>query len=490
LSLLVDAYGRPMSGVRSDGFPVVAREPAPLLHGRFKTIKEAEEAAAWGLQGFFQWPALLCDQVLRVPRVRGPFQTRAAALIGTEINWLPGRDNRDGRRAVEAIKEDWPKIAEPAARAALSTWGQLLVGIAQKHWYHSAEAGRWIPRLEPWHPQQTMFDWNLNGRRGAYRIYTLDGWRTVPSPALTVPGELFLYDPVQAGSINGKPATVWKVLEGGGLAESQRQWVFHEPHGPHSWRNALIYALWASALGWEFADRDMAKLCERQGLGGLKLKYPKTTEGKNAQGVVDPNSSLGLFMTAVKNLGSRFIIPVEQYPQNGPQTLASYDVETFEWSGAGWEIVNGTKESKALDLGILILGHNTTVQSSTAGASAGARVGNDVRDDIRVRDCLDESATMHHQVLCDWAEVNFGDPGLAPIPVPRGLSTTANVPAAQTLLTVGQAVQILRAQGLDEESCEQVLAGFQIPTGAGLGPVTAAAPAPPAPKSSQEGPSP
>jgi hypothetical protein len=464
VNLLVNQYGQPFErepGAR--GMPGVAREPSPLLTGRFRTVAHAEAAVDWALQGYFQFPAWLCDQMLRIPRVRGPFQTRSAAHTGSEMDWLPGRDNRDGRRAVEAAKQDWPLIASPAARAQLSMWGQLLVGIAQKHWYVSPETGRLIPRLETWHPQFSTYNWALLNRRGAYRIWTVEGWETVPSPALTVPGETIR-------------------LETPDTLADPRRWVIHEPHGTNNFRHALIHALWASAMGWEFADRDMARLCERQGLAGLKLKYPRSTDEKTADGTIKPTSSLGMLMTALQQLGSKFVIPVEQY--NAEDGLANYDVDPFEWSGVGWEIVNGTKESKALDLAILILGHNTTVQSSTAGASAGARVGNDVRDDIRVRDCLDEAATMHQQVWGDWAEVNFGDRGLAPIPIPRGPATMANVPAAQTLLTVGQAAAQLRALGVPDDAIEQILAGFHIPTGAGLGPMTA--PPPSAPQAPHE----
>ncbi len=440
--MLLQANGQPYEE-GGGGFPEVRKEPPLFVTGRFKTVDECDIAATWAEFGRFRDPSWLIRQILKVPRVRGPFQTRMNALTGTDVQWLPGRDNKDGRRAAKAIVEDWPLIASPATRYQLSQWGLTLgAGFAQKHWYRSLSSLRSIPRLEVYDPQWAIWDSALDDRRGAYRIWTLDGWEIVPSPAQTVPGQKFVDSGLYA------PA-------------DPRRWVAHEPYGKRSYEHGLIHALWASALGWTFADSDMSALCERQGLGGFLLKYPKTTDGKGADGKPSPTSSLSMVQNALRKLGRKFVIPVEVYPANSQ--LASYGVETFEWSGVGFDIVKGTKESKALDLGVLILGHNTTVSSTTAGASAGANVGNLIRGDIRIGDWLNEGATIREQVLGDWAEANFGDRGVAPIGVPIADSPMANLPAAQTMLTLAQAVAIYRQQGMPDDAIARLLTLFQVP---------------------------
>lgn len=446
MALILQSNGQPYDEpIGPTRLPDALREPPSWVPGKFSTVQACETAANMALWGQFQFPAWLIEQTLKSPRARGPFQTRLNGLTGTEIQWLPGRNNELGRRAVEAVKVDWPKMASAATRYQLSQWGLTLgVGFAQKHWYVDPSTGRQIPRLQVWHPQWTLWDWALNNRFGAYRIWTLDSWEIVPSPSLQVPGEPF--DPGPTGQ-----------------QYDPRRWVVHEPFGTQSWRQGLIHALWASALGWQFADQDMSALCEKQGVGGFKVNYPKTTEGKGANGEISANSSLGMLMSALRSLGRRPVIPVETYPTG--HNLASYDVDTFEWSGVGFDIVKGTKESKALDLAVLILGHNTTSSSTTAGASAGANVGNDIRADLRIGDCWNECNTIRQQVLGDWAEANGFGRENAPIPVYITDAPMANLPAAQTMLTLAQAVQIWRTQapGVD---ITQLLELFQVPMGA------------------------
>lgn len=451
--MLFAANGRP---IESEGggaglwLPGSMREPPAWQTGEFKTVDACADAAKCAYAGWFQYPSWLTEQTMRTPRARGPMQTRLNGLTGTEIQWTPGRENDIGRRACKAIVEDWPDIASAAARYQLTQWGLLLgVGFAQKHWYWDASKKRRIPRLEVWHPQWAVWDWALNDRRGAYRIWTLDGWQVVPSPALSVPGEVFADTP---GYQRADPL----------------RWLVHEPFGTQSFRQGLIHALWASALGWQFADDDMSALCERQGLGGFKLKYPKTTEAKGADGKVSPGSSLGLLMQALQRLGRKFVLPVEVYKER--DGLANYDVDPFEWSGVGFDIVKGTKVSKAEDMAVLILGHNTTVSSTTAGASAGANVGNLIRGDLRIGDCFNEATTCRPQLLAEWALLNFGDPAYAPVPVYITDSPLANEPAARTMLSLAQAVEIYRRQGVPDEALVKLLSLFQFDVKT-LGPV-------------------
>jgi hypothetical protein len=129
-------------------------------------------------------------------------------------------------------------------------------------------------------------------------------------------------------------------------------------------------------------------------------------------------------------------------------------------------MIQGTKESNATDIAVLYLGHNTTAETKGASVGASAQVGNLIRGDIRVGDCENEASTLYGQVLRDWAEVNYGDPGNAPVPDYVTDPPSENQAAALTLFNVSNAVDKLRlaAPGVDYN---ELLNRFQIPMNAG-----------------------
>lgn len=449
---------RPVEPEADASFPALRREAPIQIAPDFKTVDECKSAITALDIGQFQLAAWMIEQMLWNSRVRAVLGTRMDGLIGTEIRWEPGRQNALGRRAARDIVEDWPMMAAPATRKQLSRWGLLLgVGLGQKHWYVSPSSGRAIPRVETYHPQWVMWDWSLR----AYRVWTLDGWVTVPSPSLTVPGEQ------------------WKPPLGAtGQADSLRGWVVHEPFGQHSWREAMVHAGWRPWMGHEWSNRDQSRASEKLGLGALKLKYPKTTD----------KGALTLLMSSLRRLGSEGIIPVEQY---GPaeQGRPSYDVEPFEWTGTGYDIIRGTKESNASDLAVLFLGHNTTAETKGASVGASAQIGNLIRGDIRVGDTYNEWATFYGQVVSDWAEVNYGDPGLAPVPIYVTNPPSENQAAATTLFNVATASQILasRFTGID---VTELLNKFRIPMlpgGVKVIPLSEAPPPQPLPPDEEDG---
>jgi hypothetical protein len=433
----VDELGNGLSNVR--------REPPIQIAPDFKTVPDCKAVITTLDYGQFMLASWLIEQMMWNSRVRGVNETRLNGLIGTPIRWRPGRDNARARRAARDIVEDFPLIAAPATRKQIAKWGlNLGVAFAQKHWYRSTSSGREIPRLETYHPQWALFDWALR----AYRIWTLDGWVIVPSPALQVPGEP--WQPTYAESSSD--------------ADSPRRWVVHEPFGQHSWRDGLVHAAWRPWLGHEYANRDMSRSSEKLGLGIVKLKYPKSID----------KTALNLLIQKIRTIGSEGVLPVEQYLEESGQ--ASYDVEPFEFSGTGFEMIQGTKESNATDIAVLYLGHNTTAETKGASVGASAQVGNLIRGDIRVGDCENEGATLVGQVLGDWAEVNYGDRGNAPIPDYVTDPPSENQAAALTLFNVSNAIDKLRAAapGID---FDELLNRFQVPMIAGGAKVAAPAPA-------------
>jgi hypothetical protein len=289
-----------------------------------------------------------------------------------------------------------------------------------------------------------------------YRIWTLDGWMLVPSPALMVPGEA--WTPLFP-SVYGHP-------------ESLQRWVVHEPFGQHSWREGMVHAAWRPWMGHEMANTYLSRGAEKHGNGIIAIEYPETTD-KNA---------LNLLMQKLRTLGTESVIPYEVQPKDSDK--AGYNVKPFEWTSTGFDIIRGAKESNATDLAVLYLGHNTTAETKGASVGASAQVGNLIRGDIRVGDCYNEFATMYGQVIRDWAAVNYGDAGNAPIPIYVTDPPSENMAAATTLFNVAQAIEKLRANvaGVD---VSELLNRFRIPMV--VGGATFYPPAPPAPAKASSG---
>lgn len=414
----------------------IRREPPIQIAPNFRTVGDCQGVITLLDFGQFQLASWLIEQMLWNSRVRGVVNTRLEGLVGTEIRWEPGRQNATARRAARDIVEDWPLMVSAASRKQLYKWGLLLgVGFGQKHWHRSPTTGRRIPRLEVYHPQWALWDWYTR----SYRVWTLDGWSLVPSPSLSVPGE------------------AWTPMFGTGsglVPEDPHRWVVHEPFGQHSWREALVHALWTPWLGHNLANRDMSRGSEKMGLGIVKVKYPKTTD----------KGALELLISKMRRLGSEGVLPVEQQAPDSPQ--ASYDVTPFEWTGTGFDIIRGTKESNAADIAVLVLGHNTTAETKGASVGASAQVGNLIRGDIRIGDTWNEWATLYGQIVRDWAEVNYGDPGNAPVPIYVTDAPMENQSAAQTVFTLSQAIEKLRlsAPGID---FDELFNRFRVPLGVG-----------------------
>jgi hypothetical protein len=373
--------------------PAIRREPAIPVASAYTNVKTVREVVRRLDAGDIYEAALLVEQMLWNPRLRGVLETRLNGLMSTSIRWEPGRDNTAGRRAAKAIKEDWPLIADEPTRKQFHEWG-LMLGVcpAQRAWFRCGSTGREIPRLQVFHPQWMTWNW----AKRVYQIQTLDdGIIEVESPTL-VGGDDALPD-----------------------------WVIHEPFGVHSWRRGLIHAAWYAWLGHEWAARDQARASEKLGIGILKAKYPF--------GTADSDDTKA-FVRGLRSVNSEGVVPCGETSDG-----RKYDAEPLEFTGTGYDMILRTKDSKAVDLAVLFLGHNLTTEAK-GGSYAAANVGDLIRGDIKGFDAYAEAATYRRQLLAPWAERNFGDPELAPIPVYETDPPALNLTAAQTLQALGGAM--------------------------------------------------
>jgi hypothetical protein len=410
--------------------PKVYREPPLPVGSRYTKVDVVRSVIDLLDVGHFREPAILFDQMLWNPRLRGVLETRLNGLIGTAIRWEPGKPNAAGRRAAKAIVEDWPLIASESFRKQRHMTGlNIGVAFAQKHWYRSESTGRLIPRLQSYSPVWVYWNWPSN----SYKIQTLDnGLIDVPSPAM----------------------------------QRQKQqglgtWVIHEPFGQYSWRGGLIHSAWYPWLGHEWAGRDQSRASEKLGIGILKAMYPQGKKG----------ADMDAWLKGLRSINSEGVVPCAE-----DESGRKFDVQTLEFTGAGYEMIHRTKDSKAVDLAVLYLGHNLTTEAK-GGSYAAANIGDLIRGDIKCADAKAEATTDHEQVLADWAEANFGDPELAPIAVYETDPPALNMTAAQTLNFLAQAAQgLARFEGVD---LVQLFERFRVPTQPGISEIKMKEPAAP-----------
>jgi hypothetical protein len=460
--MILRADGKPYKVGDGGDIPTAFKQPPLQIAGRFKKKEQFEAVVQLHKLGDFQTSTWLVEQMMSAARVSSAMQTRTAGVVGTPLQFLPGKDNDKGRRVAKICEEeDFLLMCPPPAREEMHAGGIMSgVRLAQKHWYFDSGRGRWIPRAEPFNTQWVKWDWAAY----AYRVWTWDGgWQLVPSPSVTVPSEG--WSPTASA--------------GGMKLAHPRSWVVYEPYGAHGWRSdfALVSSLWEPYFGYALANNDQNRICEKQGRGQLVWKYPKSTD-KEARDT---------YIQGLLDVGPEGVFPLEQYGGAGSasyETPANMELEPFAWPATGYDIVAGTKSDNGGDITIRILGHNTSSETKGAtGTQGGAQSGTLIRGDIRVADTMKEN-TWIVQVLRDWAEVNFGDPELAPRLKYVTEEPMANVAAAQTVNFLGTSVDSLDRHGVDTP---ELIRRFQLPLrpdaqGAGF------KPAPPPAKSSSQPP--
>lgn len=345
----------------------IAIEPSISAPSTFTTVEQVSSVITGLYSGNISRAATLWEQMWQNPRLRAAFSTRLMGLTGAEVRWLPGQENRDGRKAAKAAGEDDRKVMSVATRKQFHKWGiGLGVGFAQKAWYVDT-TGRLIPRIKVYHPGAVRW----NDSESVYDIRT-DGGDVlqVTSPTMET-------------------------------AETDRDaWVVHEPFGSYSWREGYIVSAWYPWLGNNLARRDGLRTAEKMGRGISKVRIPHGASKIAAQELV----------TGIRGMGAGSVLPLEQL-EDGRE----FQVEPLEWNSSnGYQLIDSIFASTAVDLVILALGHNQTTEVKEGGSYASANVGNDVRSDYIDDDGQTEWDTLYWQVWRDWADANFGDPNLAP----------------------------------------------------------------------------
>lgn len=377
---LVDRFGTPMRNTQDpawqpprDPLGADARATAGIIR---REIPISVVATGWDVRGvraarqelvlgLFDLPAQMVDaMILTDARVQAGLASRLS-IFGRPVKFTTPPQYRDSSLAKEckiAFRNAWPSMATEPVMSELQRWAVMLgVGFAQNLWDFSGPYA--IPHPLPWHPRYVYFDW-------LYRCYiaiTLDGIEPI------VPGDA--------------------------------SWILHAPHGEYrGWMRGAAFSMSPWWLGRSYALRDWMRYSERHGLPMLKFKRPA---------VGDPYQ--GAFMRQqLANLGQEAVFDL---PQNPPPAL-SYDIELLEAKDTAHEgfrmLIQQCSEEETLALMAQTL---TTSMPAEGGSSyAAARVHAGVLQGLLEADARALSLTAYRCLARPFAEINFGNADLAPVP--------------------------------------------------------------------------
>ncbi len=404
--------------------PRTFREPdiePPSKHTRVPTVRDAIDSLFFG---DFRRATKLIDQMWMNPRFRVALSTRLAGLTGAEERWTPGRDNRDGRAAVKAIKEDWPLILPRNERKEFNGWGLVLgFGLAQGDWV-TAPSKRIVPALQAFRPGWCYFDWATR----EYVVDTKEGEQRVAAP---------------------RP---------GSRAPMDSPWIVHEPFGrTFSWRRGYVISAWYTWLGHDLATAHRLRTSEKLSGGTLKAKVP------HGQGQTEAGKE---FRDGLRNRGANTVIVCEQLPPDPTgQPQGGFDVEPLEFTAAnGYQVIDQTAVAMATDMTILFLGGNLQTEVKGGGSYAAVAGQGEVRTDYKIDDAAVETSTLCTQLIERWAEVNFEDPENAPQREVFTDPPQRDQARATMVNLVGQSIDNLVRNGADGRA---LMEEFRIPLAVG-----------------------
>lgn len=327
-------------------------------------------------QGIFFRSAMLVDELFTDDRIQGVTETRIGELLSSPLKFEPPSDKRKALKVAEEIGgEDlngyggiWESICSPATAAFLLKFMIYLgIGVAEIAWERTPE--KWTPRLVPWHPANVW--WSQWERR--FILNTQEGPVSLPRPDEQPNGD-------------GK-------------------WVVLCPYGvQYGWRDGIVRSMGEIYLSRRYAKRDFNRWTETRALGILKGKTPQkaTPEEKDT------------FRSDLANAHSETVVIVPQ----GADGEQGYDVEGVSLDGAGgtsWQGIKGLIDDTNTDIAVLILGGNLPTEQKGTGSYASSQVQKQTSVNRALRDASLGPA-IGRQVLTHFADANYGDALLAPMP--------------------------------------------------------------------------
>lgn len=389
------------------------RELPNFSTGRFNSQPAIESALIEHERGMFRMSGNLVDVMMRDTRVAGAMRTRIQGLLGLPLDMDPMGDKRRADAVAKEAKEQWPEMFPEDQLYSWIKYGLTVgIGVAQNIVDTTSVAGRWIPHMKVWHPQNVWWDWTER----IYRIQTESG-----------PVDLLPDDP---------------------------EWMLYLPYGyERGWMEGLVRPLADPWLMRMWARRDWARYSEVHGQPIKIAMCPPTADNEEKE----------RWHRNVSNLGSESTLRTEDGGDGN-----KYDLEFREPTGDSHECFQEEIDLASNDITIAILGNNLNGEIKQ-GSFAASKTADGVRTDLRQFDANTVANALRSGSLKRWAQWNFGDAELAPTPKWQTEEAPDEKNAADTLKSFGDGVASLKAAGVNPD-VEALCDEFGIPS---LGPTTA-----------------
>lgn len=360
------------------------------------TIDQVRSALYAHLSGIFYSSGMLCDSMLGDDRIAATLNSRAAGWLGRELCTRPGDDTSAAKECHDAWCAWLPRFLGDSAIREQSDYGTMMgVSHGQLIWSTEERGLDYAPRVRPWHPVFTYYDWVLR----CFMAVGQDG--------------------------------VFPIVPGTG------KWIEFAPFG--SYRGWIRGAIRPCAEPWllrHFGFRDMARFGEVHG-NPTRLGYVPI--------VGDPEMRKG-FETSLANLGadSVMMLPRGVDPQDG----MGYDYVLREATSKAWEVHPAQIDrcDMAIVLAILMVNLTTQVEGGSYGA---AKAQMDVRSEGAQLDNETWKRTLYEQVARPFAYLNFGDANLAPWTWWDVKGPQEYAENARQFQAVATAVETLRRGGME-----------------------------------------
>lgn len=346
--------------------------------------------------------AELCDNMLADDRINTVYETRIGGLLGLPIEFEASGDGRRKNKAVRALEagEDWWEAFPEAELWPLLVWGRHF-GISFGQLHPTEHEGRFVPRLEFWHPRNTRYDW---GKRQWFA--RTDAGTT---EVLITPGD--------------------------------GQWIAYAPYGNYRpWASGL----WRGLARWwllkSFAQDDSGRRSEKSGLTVVETT-PQALE-------LQPPEARQIRKEIAQDMAAAARDAVIVLPAGFSASLLESKDSIQQNQGVIIDMANTA-------IAIAVLGQNLTTEVK-GGSYAAAAVHSKVEIQRIRADGETASTMLHDQALEWWAEFNFGSKSLAPWPIWRTDPPTDQVARATVLSTLATALSALKTAGykIDVEQIE------------------------------------
>lgn len=332
-------------------------------------------------QGYFSASSQLIDGLLRrTPRFQATMGSRVREVLSLPFRVDPARPSgaigkrvgaREARIAREVEKVWFTSYFVPGkgkADLCESTLGQLLfwgisigVGIAQI--VPEVKNGRWIPRLQVWHPQWIY--WNISTK--SYWVMTQEG--------------------------------VVEIIPGNG------QWLLFTPYGYEGgWLDALVRSLSHWCLIASLTMRDWARFSEVLGNAIKMLKVPA--------GVDKKDKTYQLVMEALRKMGRDGVMVIPQ----GDTASKSYGLDLLEAKSQSWQSFKELKTAANEEITIAVKGENLTTEVKQ-GSMAAADTQAEGKQSTKQYDAEGLMTALEEQMIVPYVAFNEGPGDLAPHPV-------------------------------------------------------------------------